>query len=229
VWVGDIGDNTASRGSVRLLRGPYGRGDRTVTPTVYPLVYPDGPHDAETLLAQPRTGRLFVVSKTIFGGTVYAVPRHLSPDRPNRMRAVADAPGLATDGAFFPDGRHFVVRGYGDATVYAYPSFEEVGSFRLPDQQQGEGIAVDERGGLHVCTEGAHSDVLAVRLPARLERALAPRASSAAPGRPSAPMPTVREDGPLDGLPWPWLGGGAVVVMFGALISWLLHRRGAAA
>lgn len=233
VWVGDLGDNTASRDTVRLLRVPYGRGDRTVTPTAYPLVYPDGPRDAETLLAEPRTGRLFVVSKTIFGGTVYAAPRRLSPDRPNRLRAVAGAPGLATDGAFFPDGRHLVIRGYGDATVYSYPSFEELGSFRLPEQEQGEGIAVDERGGIHVDTEGQHTDVLAVRLPARLARAVAPPGPSGSSASPApAPSPSASSSSPEDasgGLPWPWLAGGAAVLGFGALTSWLLHRRGAAA
>jgi hypothetical protein len=230
VWVADVGDNRAARGSVRLLRVPYGRGDRTVTPTAYQLVYPDGPRDAETLLAQPRTGRLFVVSKSIFGGTVYAVPRQLSPDRPNRLRAVAAAPGLATDGAFFPDGRHLVVRGYADATVYRYPSFAEVGTLPLPRQEQGEGIAVDERGDVHVCTEGQHTDVLAVRLPARLQRALEPPASSASTGHGSSPRPAAEpEDRPGSAHWWTWLAGGAAALGFAGAASRLLHRRGAAA
>src|SRR4051794_26971122 len=64
VWVGDIGDNAAARDSVQVLRVPYGRGDRTVDPASYTLAYPDGPHDAETLLSQPGTGRLFIASKS---------------------------------------------------------------------------------------------------------------------------------------------------------------------
>jgi hypothetical protein len=165
VWVGDIGDNTGSRSSIEVLLVPYGRGDRTAEPASYTLVYPDGAHDAETLLADPVDGRLFVASKDIFGGTLYAAPRVLSPDRPNRLRAVADTLAFATDGSFFPDGRHYVLRGYDAATVYTFPGHEEVGSFRLPAQPQGEAIAVAPDGSVHVSSEGQFSDVLRVDVP----------------------------------------------------------------
>jgi hypothetical protein len=226
VWVGDLGDNAGSRDDVEVLRVPYGRGDREVEPASYRLVYPDGPHDAETLLADPRTGRLLVVSKDVFGGTVYAAPRQLSAVRPNRLTAVADgAPGLATDGAFFPDGRHYVVRDYGGATVYAYPGHERVGSFRLPGQRQGEGIAVAEDGTVHISTEGQFSDVLQVDLPRALERALRPPARSHDGAPPQETIPTQQGD-PV----WPWvLGGGVLVVAFVAAVARLLTRHGSAA
>lgn len=226
VWVGDIGDNAASRDDVEVLRVPYGRGDRQVEPTTFTLVYPDGPHDAETLLADPRSGRLLVVSKDVFGGTVYAAPRRLSADHPNRLRAVADgAPALATDGSFFPDGRHYVVRDYGGATVYAYPGHDRVGSFRLPSQRQGEGIAVAEDGTVHVSTEGQFSDVLQVDLPRAVVKALRPptRIHDGAP--PQETIPT-QQDGPV----WPWvLGGGVLVAAFVAALARLLTRHGSAA
>ena len=159
VWVGDIGDNTASRASVTVLRVPVGPGDRTVTPPAYTLVYPDGAHDAETLLAAPD-GRLLVVTKDLTGGTVYAAPRQLSTAEPNRLRPIADALGFATDGSFFPDGRHYVVRGYGRAAVYTWPGSREVASFRLPPQPQGEGIGVGEDGWVYLSSEGEHSEVI---------------------------------------------------------------------
>jgi hypothetical protein len=161
VWVGDIGDNTSSRPSVTVMRVPVGPGDRTVTPPAYTLVYPDGAHDAEALLAAPD-GRLLVVSKDLPAGAVYAAPRRLSSSSPNRLEKVAPAMPLVTDGAFLPDGRHYVLRGYGSATVYAYPGSRPVGSFLLPGQQQGEGIAADAQGWVHVSSEGAHSRVLRV-------------------------------------------------------------------
>lgn len=161
VWVGDIGDNSATRSSITVLRVPFGRGDRTVTPPAYTLVYPDGARDAETLLAAPD-GRLLVVSKELFGGAVYAAPRHLSPDRPNRLRKVVDAGAFVTDGAFFPDGRHLVLRDYGRAAIYTYPGFDRVAELRLPDQPQGEGIAIAEDGTAYVSSEGVHSSVLPV-------------------------------------------------------------------
>ena len=160
VWVGDIGDNPGSRASITVLKVPFGRGDRTVTPEAYELVYPDGAHDAEALLAQPRTGQLFVVTKDIFGGTMYAAPRDLSADGPNELTPVVDTKGFVTDGSFFPDGRSYVLRDYGTAAIYSFPDHERLASFRLPSQQQGEGIAVAEDGSVHINTEGQFSDVL---------------------------------------------------------------------
>lgn len=162
VWVGDIGDNPGSRSSISVLRVPFGAGDRTVAPASYELVYPDGPHDAETLLAHPRTGRLFVVTKNLFGGAVYAAPRDLSASEPNELTAVAESMAFATDGAFFPDGRRYVLRDYGSAAVYSFPGHERLASFRLPAQRQGEGIAVAEDGSVHVGTEGQFTEVLRV-------------------------------------------------------------------
>ena len=160
VWVGDIGDNPGSRSSLTVLKVPFGPGDRTVTPEAYELVYPDGAHDAEALLAQPRTGQLFVVTKDIFGGTVYAAPRELSADGPNELAPVVDTKGFVTDGSFFPDGRSYVLRDYGTAAIYSFPDHERLASFRLPSQQQGEGISVAEDGSVHINTEGPFSDVL---------------------------------------------------------------------
>ncbi|WP_193605568.1 hypothetical protein [Nocardioides dongkuii] len=231
VWVGDIGDNPGSRDSVEVLRVPVGRGDRTVDPERFELVYPDGPTDAETLLAEPETGRLVVVSKEIFGGTVYRAPARLDPDGPNRLTAVGPAPGIATDGAFFPDGRHVVVRDYGSATVLTWPALDTVHSFGLPDQDQGEGIAVDEDGRVLISTEGAASDVLAVTLPPKVRDAVAPPEPAeptepAVPSAPPAPDPADEtEQTPEDRPVWPWfLGGWLGVGVLVVLLRWLWRR-----
>ena len=226
VWVGDIGDNTASRDSVEVLKVPVGRGDQHVDPERYELVYPGGPRDAETLMANPHTGQLFVVSKVLFGGTVYAAPRDLSADHPNELRPVADSVGFATDGSFFPDGRHYVVRDYTGATVYTFPGHEKVGDLRLPAQKQGEGIAVDADGAVFVSTEGQFSDVLRVDIASSIQRAMNPRPPQS-PGAYSSTLTLDHddEDSPL----WPWLlGGGLVVVGFVAGAVRLLTRHGAA-
>ena len=69
VWVGDIGDNTESRDSIQVSVVPVGSGNRDVDAPVYDLVYPDGPHDAETLMSDPANGRLYVATKGVLGGT----------------------------------------------------------------------------------------------------------------------------------------------------------------
>ncbi|NYI80841.1 hypothetical protein [Nocardioides panzhihuensis] len=161
VWVGDIGDNNSVWDSIRIAKVRVGRGERTVSPTVYELVYPDGPHNAESLLAHPD-GRVFVATKDWGGGSLYAVPRRLDPDRPNRLKEVAPVIPMATDGAFFPDGEHLVVRGYYSATIYDWPSMDRVGSFRTPDQEQGEAIGVTRKGDVVVTSEGIRAEVIRV-------------------------------------------------------------------
>jgi hypothetical protein len=147
VWVGDTGGNTTTRTSVQVYRVPVGRADRTVQAPAYDLAYPDGAHDAETLLVGPHTGRLYVVTKSVTGGTVYAAPRHLAAGRPNRLRPIGKVPGLLTDGSFLPDGRHLLLRDYAGAAVYTFPGLTRVGPwFALPRQQQGEGLSVGPAG-----------------------------------------------------------------------------------
>lgn len=226
VWVGDIGDNSAARDHVTVVRVPVGRGDRAVTPTPYTLVYPGGARDAETLIAAPD-GRLLVVTKGLLGGEVLISPARLDPDRPNRMRSIGVALGFATDGAFFPDGRHVVVRGYGSAAVYTYPGLHEVGRFDLPDQPQGEGIAIDEDGAVFVSTEGVHTRVLRVRLPAAIAEAVAPAPVEPLASEPRDDVPA-EPDRPVSGTDapplWPWaLGGFAGLGALGALV--VLARR----
>lgn len=227
VWVGDIGDNTASRSAVEIARVPVGRGDRDVQPTTYRLTYPDGATDAETLMRDPTTGRLYIASKDVFGGVLYAVPEHLDASRPTQMKALGRVLPVATDGSFFPDGKHLIVRSYSDAVVYAWPSLQPVGSFTLPSQRQGEGIGVTSDGKVYLSSEGPRSPVLEVELPPKIEAAVSGRVSVG----PSSPA--TRSPGPSDSSPssepeagsrdtWPWLAGGllgvvALVVLLRAL------------
>ncbi|MFC7496522.1 MULTISPECIES: hypothetical protein [unclassified Nocardioides] len=218
VWVGDIGDNPRARDSITVLRVPYGRTEQVVEPTAYELVYPDRAHDAESLLADPETGRLYVISKDVFGGRVFAAPRRLSSEQPNRLVDVAPSFSFATDGAFFPDGRHYVVRGYTSAAIYSFPGHERIGSFPLPAQQQGEGISVGADDELYLSTEGQHTDLLRIAVPRQVARAMTPAAPTA-----ETPEPVdVREDPDSS---WWWLVGGALVVAVPTAASWLWLKR----
>lgn len=220
VWVGDIGDNTGSRSSVEVARVPVGVGNRDAAAQSFALTYPDGPVDAETLLRNPRTGRLYVASKVVFGGRLYAAPRHLSTTGPNRLSPLGRALPIATDGAFFPDGRHLVLRDYGRAVVYSFPELEVVADVRLPEQKQGEGIAVAADGTVYVSSEGLHAPVVEVPLPASVRNVVAPTGNPTPPGsRHDTELPEATQDGREA---WPWfLGGGlgllVVVVLLLAL------------
>lgn len=72
LYIGDIGDNGWSRRSisVHVLPEPTVPTDADLTTTgqtegvvTVELTYPDGPHDAETLMVHPITGDLYIVTK----------------------------------------------------------------------------------------------------------------------------------------------------------------------
>lgn len=171
--IGDIGDNkgvrTGPRGSsdarpeLYVIREPARLRDATVPVlTRIRLTYPDGPHDAEALLADPRTRRLYVVTKGLFGGRVYAVPRSVWPGRgaalplgggsavrleARLVRQDAVPLSLVTDGVIDASG-HVFVRSYG--TLADLGLIDDLGSgssgrrasTRLPDQDQGESLTL---------------------------------------------------------------------------------------
>lgn len=224
VWVGDTGENISTRPSVTVARVPVGPGDRDVTAPVFKLAYPDGPHDAETLLRDPRTGRLYLVSKE-FIGHVYAAPAHLHAGV-NRLTEGGAVLGLATDGAFFPDGRHIVLRNYGQAAIYTWPDLDRVATVDLPHQQQGEGIGVAPDGRIYLTSEGPHAPVLELTLPRSVRQELAGGRPAASAG---AESPTTQQAGD-DGVPggpegWrlPLVGG--VLVVLGAVVAGVLAWR----
>jgi hypothetical protein len=230
VWVGDIGDNRASRDTIQVVEVPVGPGARHAAGPVYDLAYPDGSHDAETLLA--ADGRLYVVTKGVLGGAVYAAPAKLVADRANRLTRVADRIlPMATDGAVLPDGRHVLIRGYVGATLYTFPDFDRVAAVPLPRQPQGEGLAVAPDGTVYLSSEGVGAEVL--RLPSAALCEAAPQICVVAPSGAAQPEPTAntapstapevsdagsgtRTDRPW----WPWVVGGVVV---GAVV-WLQTR-----
>lgn len=233
VWVGDIGDNRGVRDSVEVLRVPVGWEDATAEPTRYELRYADGPRDAESLLVVPGTDELLVVSKGVLGGSFYAAPDPLVAGQVNVLEPLAPALGVATDAAFFPDGRHLVVRNYGAAAVYTYPGLTQVGGFDLPDQPQGEGIAVDpdDPTAVLLTTEGPSTPVLRVALPADVRAAMETTPDDPTVGDPDAPGadadPAVDPVG--DALVWlPWVVGGLGGVVLLVLVVTLVRgsRRG---
>jgi hypothetical protein len=221
LFVGDIGDNLGSQRSVSVYRvtEPAALRDATVPARRYRLRYADGPHNAEALLVDPRSNRLYVASKQDEGGGLYQAPARLRGDRVNLLRRIAAVPPTVTDGAFAPDGRTFVLRTYLDAHVYTAQG-KPLDTFDLPLQRQGESITYAHDGrDVLVGSEGVRSEIWRVRLP---DKALppAPRRSPAAPGAAA----------PREATPPPWRTAGLVVaagtagaaLLAGAL---LLRRR----
>jgi hypothetical protein len=167
LFVGDIGDNQDAWPEVSVYRvaEPARLRDATVPAVRYRLRYADGSHNAEALLVDPRSNRLYVATKEVAGGGLYRAPSPLRTGQVNVLRRVASVPPVVTDGAFSPDGRLFVLRDYQGAYLYRAPG-RRVGSFELPPQFQGESIAVTADGrSVLAGSEGPDSEVWRVPLP----------------------------------------------------------------
>lgn len=115
LYAADIGDNIKQREAVTIYRVPEPtapQGGGTVAAQALRLTYPDGAHDAESFLVDPRRGTLIVITKGVPGG-VYAASRPASWSGSLRLRRIADAGiAYATAADVSADGRTVAVRGY---------------------------------------------------------------------------------------------------------------------
>ena len=233
VFVGDIGDNFGGGWpNIRVFHfvEPQTLTDMVLDPAVLTFTYEDGGRDAEGMMIDPRDGRLYVVSKEFAGG-VYAAPENLDPHGENVLTRVDSAPLFATDAAFSADGTRYAIRTYWGVTIYdstdKVPG-TSVGSFDLPEMDQGESVAFTPDGtALMAGTEGEHSPVW--RVP--LEGAQVPE--HAAKDEPAESAPSTEEDagedseveqGAVIGAAPLILGGVAVAVVLIGGIAWLARR-----
>lgn len=186
LYVADIGDNRAERKFVTVyaLTDPQ-PDNRTVSYRSYDFRYPDGAHDAETLLVD-RTGRLYFVTKEA-GGGIYRAPKDPSRTTPNRLKRVGSAPSFVTDGVFLPDGR-IALRTYVSVEVLDPKTYQTVARATTPYVKQGESIAVALKGkSLLIGSEGKNSPVLQIPVPTQLGDA---PSSASKPPPSTKPTPT---------------------------------------
>ena len=171
IFVGDIGDNFGGGWpNIRVYRfdEPETLTDAVVTPAVLTFTYEDGGRDAESMMIDPRDGRLYVASKEFSGG-LYAAPEELDPEGENVLERIDSAPLFATDAAFHPDGTRYAIRTYWGVSIYdstdGVPG-ASLGAFDLPEMDQGESVAFTLDGTeLRAGTEGLHAPVWRVPIP----------------------------------------------------------------
>jgi hypothetical protein len=130
LFVGDIGDNARAREWVTVYRfpEPTGPGGQVPSREAYRLTYPDGAHDCEALLVDPKTGDVVLVTKERTGPTFVFRFRPAGGGEYTLSRVctlVVDTGGLGgrlvTGGDFAPDGRSVVLRTYSAALEFDVP------------------------------------------------------------------------------------------------------------
>jgi hypothetical protein len=155
LYIGDIGDNNATRRQVEIYRvpepDPSGRRRTTARAVPLTVTYPGGSRDAESLAMLPDTS-LLIISKSASGSRIYRVPasawRGTHPVRAVDMGKLSIPAGglasLVTDAAISPDGTRLAVRTY--TAIYFYritpgPALAEDGACGIFGvEPQGEGV-----------------------------------------------------------------------------------------
>jgi hypothetical protein len=168
IYIGDIGDNDARRRRITVYRVPEpdaASGTAAVTDTLH-ASYPDGAHDAETLLV--AGGRLYIVTKGETGPVgLYRFPAQLQSGATMKLERVgepslkADADSRITDGSVSPDDQWIVLRSRSALTFYSTAELQ-AGQWRAAftvdlnplKEPQGEGVALGPDNTVFVTGEG---------------------------------------------------------------------------
>lgn len=145
IYLADTGDNFQRRAQVRLFRFPEPEqvADATVAVETLAFTYPDRPHDAESLVLEPRTVRLAVITKERDSlGEVFALDG-LAPGTVTRATHLGTlhAPGnvdyRTTAAALHPSGQRLLLRTYTRVWEVRAP-----GATRLEELIRGEVVEV---------------------------------------------------------------------------------------
>ncbi|MGC0363687.1 hypothetical protein ABH922_001671 [Rhodococcus sp. 27YEA15] len=193
----DTGDNLRTRTTVALVTmdPDTGEGD------LHRLTYPDGPHDAESLLLGPD-GRPFIVTKELFGASAVYTPANnettgeLARPGPTALKRVGTVTAgsekassgtvgsvLFTGGAVSAGGEVLALRTYTDVYLYrivdgdvgaTLVDTEPVATIPTPAEPQGESVAFTESGDLLIGSEAAGGDLPPIHIARGVVDALAP-------------------------------------------------------
>ena len=191
LYLGDIGNNRLERVEQRIYRVKeplipiYGRSSNKKNPLptdaaeMLVFRYSDRPHDAETLMARPRTGEIYVLTKRFDGpSAVFRISPNFGSPSPIIAQQVGTIAlptvpnGFLTGGAISPDGKHAVVCDYAAGYVLdsdGSASFDDLWKQRpirvdLGDRRQGEAITYSADGSAIITTsEKRNSPVIEVR------------------------------------------------------------------
>jgi len=133
LYMGDIGDNPSQRASIAVYRVAEPTVSSTQAPVkvtlsnvdTLPFVYPDGAHNAETLLIDPLTSDLYIVTKT--GASPAGIYVSKDPQQPGTQRTLTKLGSVSlktniTGGDIAADRSEVLLRTYGGAHLWPWPA-----------------------------------------------------------------------------------------------------------
>ncbi|MET3880744.1 hypothetical protein [Chitinophaga sp. OAE865] len=174
VYVGDIGDNSGIRNHIRIYR--FQEPDKLpaahleIRPDVLTLHYPNSPRDAESLMIDPISKQIYILSKREKEISLYKTSQLLfkDGDKATLEKLIKLPYTWVTSGDISKDGRHIVIKTL--TTVYYWhrntgESVEQAMSKPAKElpyviEKQGEGIAIlPDNSGYVTISEGKHAPV----------------------------------------------------------------------
>ncbi|MFC1538295.1 hypothetical protein ACFL6H_02635 [Candidatus Latescibacterota bacterium] len=142
IYIGEIGDNNARYNLKYIYRiiepeiNPSGAPVETIIGTIDRITfrYPDGNRDAETLMVDPQTKDIYVVSKREPQVCVYRLPYPQSTNEPIVPEHVATLDLTNTNsGDISPDGSEILIKTY--TTIYYWQRAESQDLWRAFDSK----------------------------------------------------------------------------------------------
>ena len=191
LYIGDTGDNNDLRAEIVVYRvaeptltgssSSKSSPETTAPAEAIRLRYPDGKHDAETLLVHPTSGNIYIVTKVaISNPVVYEAAAPLGAGKLITMRRLGDIRvpslfgGVLTGGDISPDGTRVAlcdyVQGYELVLAAGASDFNDIWKqkmigFDLGKRKQGEAIAYRLDGkALLATSEGKQPPLIQVQL-----------------------------------------------------------------
>jgi hypothetical protein len=187
LYLGDIGDNNSARSEIvvyrvlepAIVKSTKAKPAVTAAAEAIRLLYPDGRHDAETLLVHPASGNIYILTKvTMANAVVYEAAAPFVAGKTITMRRIGELRvpslfgGILTGGSISPDGKRVALCDYFQGYELVLPAgakdFNEiwkqkVTNFDLGKREQGESITYRLDGkALLATSEGKQSPVLQV-------------------------------------------------------------------
>jgi hypothetical protein len=170
IYVGDIGDNDAERREITVYRipEPADASGSVSGAEVFRGRYPDGAHDAETLVVTPKGGILIVTKGETGHIALYRFPPNAKPGETVTFELVgkprsgkAARAERITDGSVSPGGTWVALRTLAAVTFYRTAdllagNWREASRVSLESlgEPQGEGIAFADESSIYLVSEG---------------------------------------------------------------------------
>jgi hypothetical protein len=171
IYIGEIGDNLAIHSEVIIYRIPEPeklKPESEVKPEKIKLTYPGGARDAETLMVDPISGDIYIISKRDKKNTIYCLPA----DRFKDKEAVLERMGelnftSSVGGDISADGDQILIKSYLNVYYWTRKSGESVAQALLRDpvmliynpEPQGEAISFQPDGNAYYTISEKRFDI----------------------------------------------------------------------